>query len=50
MTSIAIWLNLATHMAGSGAPLTDTAGTLGQFAILLGATATAAVLVFTPMA
>ena len=32
-------------MAGSGAPLTGTAGTLGQLAILLGATATAAVLV-----
>jgi hypothetical protein len=41
-TSIAIWLNLATAMAGSGAPLTGTAGTLGQLAILLGATATAA--------
>jgi hypothetical protein len=44
-TSIAIWLNLATRMAGSGAPLTGTACTLGQLAILLGATATAAVLV-----
>jgi hypothetical protein len=43
-TSIAIWLNLATAMAGSGAPLTGTAGTLGQLAILLGATATAAVI------
>jgi hypothetical protein len=32
-------------MAGSGAPLTGTACTLGQLAILLGATATAAVLV-----
>src|SRR5215204_6348187 len=32
-------------MAGSGAPLIGTAGTLGQLAILLGATATAAVLV-----
>jgi hypothetical protein len=41
-TSIAIWLNIATAMAGSGAPLTGTAGTLGQLAILLGATATAA--------
>src|SRR5829696_5725449 len=31
--------------ASSGAPLTGTAGTLGQLAILLGATATAAVFV-----
>ena len=44
-TSIAIWLNLATGMASSGAPPTGTAGTLGQLAILLGATATAAVFV-----
>lgn len=32
-------------MASSGAPPTGTAGTLGQLAILLGATATAAVFV-----
>ena len=31
-------------MAGSGAPLTGTAGTLGQLAILLDASATAAVI------
>lgn len=44
-TSIAIWLNVATALAGSGAPLTGTAGTLGQLAVLAGATATAAALV-----
>jgi len=44
-TSIAIWLNLATAMVGSGAPLHGAAGTLGQLAILVGATAGAAALV-----
>jgi hypothetical protein len=40
-SSIAIWLNLTTALAGSGAPITGVAGILGQFAILAGATATA---------
>lgn len=44
-TSMAIWLNLATAFAGSGAPITGPAGTAGQLAILLGATATAAAIV-----
>lgn len=43
-SSIAIWLNLTTALAGSGAPITGTAGILGQLAILAGATATAVAL------
>jgi len=43
--SIAIWLNLATGMAGSGAPLAGPVGTAGQLAVLAGATATAVALV-----
>jgi hypothetical protein len=41
-SSIAIWLNLTTGLAGSGAPITGTVGFLGQLAILAGAVATAA--------
>jgi hypothetical protein len=33
-SSIAIWLNVTTALAGSGAPITGAAGILGQFAIL----------------
>ncbi len=43
-SSIAIWLNLATGMAGSGAPIDGTVGTLAQLAILAGATGTAMVI------
>ena len=43
-SSVAIWLNLTTALAGSGAPITGTAAILGQFAILAGATATAVTL------
>lgn len=41
-SSIAIWLNLTTGLAGSGVPLTGPAAFVGQLAILAGATATAA--------
>lgn len=44
-STIAIWVNLATSVADSGAPLQGTAGLLGQLAILAGAAATAGVLV-----
>ena len=44
-SSIAIWLNLATAMAGSGAPVTGIAGTVGQLAVLAGATGTAVAIV-----
>lgn len=44
-SSIAIWVNVATAFAGSGAPLTGPAGTAGQVAILAGATATAVAIV-----
>ena len=44
-TSMAIWLNVATAFAGSGAPIRGVAGTIGQLAVLLGATATAAAIV-----
>ena len=43
--SIAIWLNLTTAMADSGAPVTGPVGTAGQLAILAGATVTGVVLV-----
>jgi len=38
---VAIWLNLTTALAFSGAPVTRTAGVVGQLAVLAGATATA---------
>jgi hypothetical protein len=44
-SSIAIWVNLTTALAGSGAPLTGPAGVAGQLAILAGATATAVAIV-----
>ena len=44
-SSIAIWANLTTALAGSGAPVTGTAAVLGQLAVLAGATATAAAIV-----
>ncbi len=45
-TSIAVWVNLTTAFAGSGAPITGTTGVLGQLAILAGATATAAAIIW----
>jgi hypothetical protein len=44
-TSVAVWANLTTALAGSGAPVTGTAAVLGQLAVLAGATATAAAIV-----
>lgn len=40
-SSAAIWVNLTTALAGSGAPITGSAAVAGQLAILAGATATA---------
>jgi hypothetical protein len=40
-STVALWLNLTTALAFSGAPVTGTAGVLGQLAVLAGATATA---------
>ncbi len=40
-STVAIWLNLTTALAFSGAPVTGTVGVLGQLAVLAGATATA---------
>lgn len=40
--SIAVWANLVTAFAGSGAPITGTASVVAQLAVLAGATATAA--------
>ncbi len=40
-STVALWLNLATALAFSGAPVSGTAGVVGQLAILAGATATA---------
>jgi hypothetical protein len=40
-STVAIWLNLTTALAFSGAPVSGTAGVVGQLAILAGATATA---------
>lgn len=45
-SSIAVWLNLTTSLALSGAPITGTAGVLGQLAVLAGATATACAVVW----
>jgi hypothetical protein len=39
--SIAVWVNLTTALADSGAPVTGSAGIAGQLAVLAGATATA---------
>ena len=45
-TSIAVWVNLTTSLAGSGVPVTGTAAVLGQLAVLAGATATACAIVW----
>lgn len=45
-TSIAVWVNLATAITASGAPLTGSAGVLGQLAVLGGATATGCAIVW----
>jgi hypothetical protein len=42
-TSVAVWVNLTTVLADNGAPIGGLAGTLGQLAVLAGATVTAAV-------
>jgi hypothetical protein len=42
-STVAIWLNLTTALAFSGAPVSGTVGVLGQLAVLAGATATAVV-------
>lgn len=41
-TSIAVWANLTTALAGSGAPVTGPVAVVAQLAVLAGATATAA--------
>ncbi|MEV4916754.1 hypothetical protein AB0K47_08075 [Streptomyces tirandamycinicus] len=47
-SSIAVWVNLTTALAGSGAPVDGAVGVAGQCAVLAGATATAvAVVVWT---
>ncbi|MEU6705615.1 hypothetical protein [Streptomyces wuyuanensis] len=43
-STIAIWINLTTAAAGSGAPVAGTAGVAAQSAVLAGATATAVVI------
>ena len=43
-SSVAVWLNLATGLIGSGAPITTPAGIAGQAAILAGAVGTAVVI------
>lgn len=40
-STVAIWLNLTTGLAFSGAPVSGTLGVVGQLAVLAGATATA---------
>ena len=42
-STVALWLNLTTALAFSGAPVSGTAGVVGQLAVLAGATATAVV-------
>lgn len=42
-STVAIWLNLTTALAFSGAPVTGTVGVVAQLAVLAGATATAVV-------
>ncbi|AWK11976.1 hypothetical protein SSP531S_04420 [Streptomyces spongiicola] len=44
-SSIAVWVNLTTALAGSGAPVDGAAGIAGQCAVLAGATATAVAVV-----
>jgi hypothetical protein len=44
-SSIAVWANLTTALTAAGAPVTGTAGLLGQLAVLAGATATAGAIV-----
>jgi hypothetical protein len=44
-TSVAVWANLTTALAGSGAPVTGTAALLGRLAVLAGATATTGAIV-----
>ncbi|MFB6998022.1 hypothetical protein ACFCXF_15350 [Streptomyces virginiae] len=44
-STMAIWINLTTSMAASGAPVSGTWGISGQLAVLAGATATAVVIV-----
>lgn len=44
-SSVAIWVNLTTALAGSGAPITGSVGVGWQLAILAGATATAVAIV-----
>lgn len=43
-STVAIWINLTTALAGSGAPVDGPVGVVGQLAVLAGATATAVVL------
>ncbi len=43
-TSIAVWVNLAAAVVGSGAPTSGAAALVGQLAVLAGATATGAAL------
>ena len=45
-SSVAIWINLTTALAESGAPIDGPAGIAGQAAILAGATATAVALLW----
>ena len=42
-STVALWLNLTTALAFSGAPVSGTLGVVGQLAVLAGATATAVV-------
>ncbi|MFE0037172.1 hypothetical protein [Streptomyces sp. NPDC059015] len=44
-STIAVWVNLTTAVAGSGAPVDGGAGVAGQLAVLAGATSTAVVIV-----
>ncbi len=44
-SSIAVWVNLTTALAGSGAPVSGPVGVAAQLAVLAGAVATAAVIV-----
>ncbi|MEU2165817.1 hypothetical protein [Streptomyces sp. NPDC019208] len=43
-STIAVWVNLTTAAAGSGAPVAGTTGVAAQLAVLAGATATAVVI------
>ncbi|GGT04533.1 hypothetical protein [Streptomyces chromofuscus] len=44
-STMAVWINFTTAMAGSGAPTRSTAAVAAQLAVLAGATATAVVIV-----